>query len=380
MPVPAPVKTQQESASNTWIEIDLGRLTSNLKTLRNHVGPTSQVMAVVKANAYGHGLSEVAKALKSQVAYLGVASLYEAMELQEHAIDTPIFLFGRLFGKELQTAIQHGLTLSVSSLEEAEEISEISQSLQKRTFIHIKIDTGMGRMGIPERQAIHKVQMIAGLQGLVLDGIYTHFPAAEKADGLTEKQLEHFGYLIKLLEEKGIKFRMKHASNSAANLRLKNTPMNLIRPGLILYGIYPDASLSDRSGYLPVLSLKSRVIHIKRAMPGDTVGYGRSYEVKDHTNIGILPIGYSHGYPFQLSNKSFVLFQGQRYPLAGRVSMDYIAVDFGNAQPKAGDTATLIGEDGNEALSAEELAAWAGTIPYEIVTRLSSRLPRIYSR
>ena len=363
----------------TWIEIQLDRLISNLRNLKQLIGTDQQVMAVVKANAYGHGLLETAKAFAGEVQYLGVSNLYEALELKERGVETPIFLFGRLFGTELRTAVKSGLTLSASSLEEAEEISEASLQEGKKISVHVKVDTGMGRLGIPEYQAVRFIPKMAELKGILLDGIYTHLPTSERNDGFAETQAEKFKLLIEALRAKGIKFRVKHLANSAACLRMKRDEVtNLVRPGLILYGIYPDILLRQKLAAKPVLSLKSRIILVKRIEKGDPVGYGRDFTASQPTTIATLAIGYSHGYPFALSNRAEVLSRGKRYPIAGRVSMDYLTFDLGNDPAEIGAEVTLIGEDESEAITVEEAAKWAGTIPYEIVTRFASRLPRFY--
>lgn len=374
------VSSAKKSGYGTWLEIRLDRLVSNLRNLKQFVGPHQQVMAVIKANAYGHGLLETAKALASEASCLGVSNLYEALELKEHGIETPLFLFGRLFGAELTTAVKNGLTLSVSSLEEAEEISEVSLQHGRRTLVHVKVDTGMGRLGIQEHQAVRFIPKMAEMKGLILDGIYTHLPTSERSDGFAETQTEKFRLLIEILRSKGIKFRMKHFANSGACLRMKppDETSNLVRPGLILYGIYPDPLLKHKFSAKPVLSLKSRIILLKRLEKGDTAGYGRDFTAAQPATLATLAIGYSHGYPFSLSNRAEVLFRGKRYPLAGRVSMDYVTVNLGNDPAEIGADVTLIGEEGNETITAEDAAKWAGTIPYEIVTRLASRLPRFY--
>ena len=379
------VKPAQQVHYGSWIEIRRDRFLDNLRHFKKISG-NSKIMAVVKANAYGHGLLEMARVLKDQVSYLGVSSLHEILELKEHGIETPVFLFGRLFGQELVTAVKSGATLSVSSLEEAQEISRISQELRHETYLHVKIDTGMGRLGIPEPEAFGVIKKIAGLRGVTLEGIYTHFASAEKEDGFTESQFQKFGLLIQALDVQGIHFALRHCSNSAAGLKIKSPILNLARPGLLLYGIHPfpppASSLfqgEDEVGvFKPVLSLKSRIILLKRLAAGDSVGYGREFTASEPCTVATLPIGYSHGYPVHLSNKSYVLYKGKRYPIAGRVSMDFLSINLGNTSAHTGDEITLLGEDGQESIRAEDLAQWAGTISYEIVTRLTSRLPRLY--
>ncbi len=361
---------------SSWIELRSDRLLKNLQTLQDRFGPTD-VLAVIKANAYGHGLEEVAGILAGKVTYFGVASLREALALKENHPQTPVFLFGHLFSRELPAALLVGITLSVSSLEKAREISDLSESLGRKTSVHVKVDTGMGRMGIPAREAAASIEAMAKLRGLLLDGIYTHFPTAEKDDAFRKKQVAKFGILLQILEEKNIAFRFRHAKNSAATLTLKTPLFNMIRPGLTLYGIYPDPGLKEAAHFEPVLSLKSRIVLVKKLRAGESVGYGREFVAERETTIAVLPFGYSHGYPYAAWKKASVLLQGKRYPLAGKVSMDYIAIDLGNAAAKEGDTVTLIGEDQFERITAEDIAGWAGTIPYEIVTRLNSHLPRI---
>ncbi|MFA7254491.1 MAG: alanine racemase [Candidatus Omnitrophota bacterium] len=361
---------------SAWIELRADALLKNLNTLQQHSGQTD-VLAVIKANAYGHGLREIAGALAGKVTYFGVATLREALDLKEHHPQTPVFLFGHLFSHELSAALLGGITLSVSSFEKAREISDLSEDLGRKTSVHVKIDTGMGRMGIPVREAASSIEEMTRLKGLMLDGIYMHFPTAEKDDSFRDTQVRKFGILLQVLEEKNIVFRFRHATNSAATLTLKTPFFNMIRPGLSLYGIYPDPGLKDTAHLEPVLSLKSRITLVKKVRAGESVGYGREFVAKKDTTIAILPLGYSHGYPYAAWKKASVLFHGKRYPLAGKVSMDYIAVNLGTTEAKEGDTVTLLGEDQNERITAEEIAAWAGTIPYEIVTRLNPHLPRI---
>lgn len=374
-----PVNLETQSKHSTWIEINLRRLDQNFEILKAHLGPLTKVIAVVKANAYGHGLVPTAKALENKVAYFGISSLAEVHELLGSGIKTPLFLFGCPLKEELKEAIEKGITLSCSSLKEAELISELSVDKKKPTRVHVKIDTGMGRLGIPYRYAFERVKKIAAMPGIDLEGIYTHFPTADE-EVFTNKQLYDFSLLLRALEQKGVTFKWRHASNSTATFRTKTPLSNLVRPGLMLYGIYSDDSLKTVAEVSPILSLKSRIALTKRLRPGESVGYGRDFIAERPTNIAVLPIGYSHGYPYALSGKASVLYRGKRYKLAGRVSMDYLCVNLEDDYAEVGDEITLIGDDGNLTIDANEIAAWAHTIPYEIVTRLSSKLPRLYSK
>lgn len=378
--MPSALETATQSRHGAWIEIRLERMRRNLEALKSHAGKSAGVLAVVKANAYGHGLPEVARALSAHVRYLGVSTVEEALALKESGMETPLFLFGCLSPAEIPAVLMKGITLTVSSFEEAREISAATCALPapERTTLHIKVDTGMGRLGIPGREAFETIQKIAALPAIDLEGIYTHFPTADREDGFAEKQLADFAALLMALQKKGIAFRLRHAANSAASLKWQTPILNLMRPGIALYGIYPDEGLRSSIELAPVLSLKSRILMTKRLAQGDSVGYGRDFIADRPTTIAVLPIGYSHGYPFRLSNKAWVLHRGRRFPLAGRVSMDYLCVNFGEHTPQIGEPVTLIGEEGDERIRAEDLSEWAGTIPYEIVTRLASRLTRIY--
>lgn len=376
--MPPLVESQRQSQHGTWIEINREALLSNLVALKGQSAPFADVIAMVKANAYGHGLLEIARPLDGSVSFLGVSSVREALTLKEHQIRTPILLVGSLFSHEIPAALADGISLSVSSFEEAREIAQISKSLSRLTPIHIKVDTGMGRLGIPFEHAFSEIEKINKLSGIFLEGIYTHFPAAEREDDFMSRQLRDFSLMLESLERKGIKFRFRHAANSAGSLKVHTPILNLIRPGIMLYGIYPAASLKEAVALSPVLSLKSRILLIKHLKAGDSVGYGRDFVAQRPTAIAILPIGYSHGYPFRLSNQSWVIYRGKKFRLAGRVSMDYLAVDLEDTQANLGDEITLLGQDGEASIRAEDLSTWATTSPYEIVTRLDSRLLRVY--
>jgi len=366
--------------NGAWIEVSLERILRNLEKIREIAGRDLQVMAVVKANAYGHGIIPVAKALEKKADFLGINSLKEGVLLRQQGITAPLLVFGRIFPEEVPAALEKNLTLTVSSLEEARFISDISLGLSRKATVHVKVDTGMGRLGIPYPKAFPEIVTMAGFSGIQLEGIYTHFPTAERfPDFFGEKQLIHFEKLIHDLEERRITFALRHAANSAGALRIKSPQMNLIRPGIALYGIYPDPCFEDEIVLERALTLKSRISFLKRVSAGDSVGYGREFIASNPATIAVIPIGYSHGYPFHLSNKGTVLYRGKRFKIAGRVCMDAMMVDLGSTtQARIGDEIILLGSYGEERIRAEDLAAAAQTIPYEIVTRLDPGLPRFY--
>ncbi|HTL48777.1 MAG TPA: alanine racemase [Verrucomicrobiae bacterium] len=375
--MPQLVESLQKSHS-TWIEIHTDNLVRNLEAIKHLQRAETQVMAVIKANAYGHGLIGAARALAPHVNYLGVSSIREVLELRENKIDSPAFLLSRPLPHEVSSVLLDGVTLSISSFEEASHISELSAGMNRKTTVHIKVDTGMGRLGIPFGEAMKTIEKIAELPGLELEGIFTHFPSAEQSDGFTEKQLHDFSLLIQALEHKQIHFSLRHAANSAGSVKLNTPVLNMIRPGLMLYGVYPHPDLRRAVMLSPVLSLKSRIVSLKRLHPGQSAGYGRHFVAEKPTTIAILPMGYSQGYPVRASWEGQVLFQGERLPLAGRVSMDYLAVNLGDRRAKVGDELTLVGREMDSSVTVEDLAEWAGTIPYEILTGFTSTIPRLY--
>lgn len=378
---PGRQEAQIQNTSNVWIELKTSRLLENLKVIREVAGSSHEVMAVIKANAYGHGLQQVARALDGHVLYLGVSSIKEALELKALQLKSRIFLFGRLFAEEINETLLDGITISVSSLAEAQDISKAAEHFKKTVRIHAKVDSGMGRMGIPFDRALADIETISKLPFIDLEGVYSHFPSAEIDDAFRAKQIRDFELLTRALEKKDVKIRFKHLQNSSACSALQAPHTNLIRPGIALYGIssapLAQPQMQKENGLKPVLALKAKIIHVKRLSPGATAGYGRRFNAKDPTTIGILPLGYAQGYSFAAWEKAQVLFQGKRFPLAGRISMDYMTVNFGDQYVRAGDVVTLIGEDSGDCITANEVADWAGTIPYEIVTALQYYLPRI---
>ncbi len=367
---------------STWLEIDRDALLHNLRAIQNLALPGAAVLAVVKANAYGHGLREIAQCLESEVAYLGVATIDEALQLRRFEIQTPILLFGIHPKSAVEVALHAEIALSVSSTEQARDISSVARQMNKQAVIHVKVDTGMGRLGIQKEKAVSALEEIGALGALQLEGIFTHFAQGEdEQDPFTLGQIHAFYQILKQADAKGIHFAYRHAANSVGISNYREAHFNLVRPGLILYGLYPAEALRQKMNLKPVLSWKARIILIKKLKAGQSTGYSRMFQAKHDTTIAIIPVGYSHGYPFALSGKGSVLIRGKLCRIAGRVSMDYIALDLGSGDVpfSAGEVVTLLGRDGENEISGETLASQAGTIPYEILTRLDWGIPRVLS-
>lgn len=357
----------------TWAEIDLGALVSNLRLLRRRVGPRPKLMFVVKANAYGH--DAVLCALAAQKAraadWLGVSSVEEGVALRDAGVKLPVLVLGSLYPFEsVLAAAAHGLTPIVASLESARRVAEAATRLRRTIDVHVKVDTGMGRIGVRPDAAAELVRGLSTLRGIRVQGLYTHMAKAENDPAFTRRQLSAFGKVLKALEKEGLRPPLVHAANSAAALRHPESRFDLVRPGLAAYGLY--------DGFSPVLSLKSKLVYVKTVAKGATVSYGASWRAKRASRIATLPVGYGDGYPRALSNGAPVLVGGARCPVVGRVTMDQVMVDVSDApSARVGDDAVLIGRQGGEEVRAGELARLCGTIPYETVTALSGRVPRV---
>lgn len=370
----------EQSRSAVWIEVNLPALRANLQSLKGFLSPPVAVMAVVKANAYGHGLVPVAKALADGVEWFGVASLKEGVELRKNGVSQPILLFGHLAPEEIQMSVEWDLALSVSDTSYAQCVHETALKAGAKARVHVKVDTGMGRFGYSAREAEREILGLSRLSHLDLEGIYTHFAQAEKkADPFTLAQVDVFSGLVERLRHHGLKFRWVHAAGSSAVVNYPESHFNLVRPGLMVYGLYPDPPFRQALSLQPALCLRARWVLIKKMCAGETVGYGRSYVCSEDTHIGVLPVGYSHGYAWNLQGKSHVLYRSAAYPIVGRISMDSMTVDLGSrTEASLGDTATLIGREGELEVSAEDLALKGGTISYEVVTRLIPTMERVY--
>ena len=365
--------------SRTWAEIDLKAIKHNYRAIQSLVGKNTSIMAVVKANAYGHGLTEVSRILeKEKIKYLGVATLDEAILLRKSGVKTPILVLSSLLPDEAEKAVKNNITLTLCNKELLEALDKLTQKGFKPK-IHIKVDTGMGRLGVWHENAAQFVIEVKKHKKIELEGIYTHFSIAGRDRFFTQYQIDSFEELLSALEKIKISIPLKHAANSIACVDWKKSHLNMVRPGIIIYGIYPKRNFSKLIKLKPAFSLKTKVAFIKNTPPGRSISYGRTYITQSNTKIATLPIGYADGYGRILSNKAEVLIRGHRAPVVGKVTMDQIMIDLGHVKGvKVGDEAVLIGKQKKDEIRLEKLARIAGTIPYEIVTGITSRVPRIY--
>lgn len=378
MQINQPVISSGDSLRATWAEINLTRLSRNLEAIRTHVAP-AKVMIIVKANAYGHGLAEVAKALGPQADYIGVAVLEEGIFLRELGVSAPILILGGIWGDQVPQYLKHNLTLTASSVERLEQIDAVADGLGIRAKVHLKIDTGMERIGVHYYSA-HTLQEAALRQKHIeVEGIYSHFANADGSDlSHARLQLERFNEVLCFYERHSLPMPIRHMANSAAILQLPESHFDMVRPGIMFYGVYPAAQVQRSVSVKPALSWKSRVVYFKVVRAGHPVSYGSTWQSDHEVRIVTVPVGYGDGYFRSLSNRAQVIIRNQVYPQVGRVCMDQMMINIESDSGFNGDEVTLIGESGGASITAQDLADWAGTIPYEILTNINTRVPRIY--
>ena len=359
--------------SRCWAEIDLTALRRNAAVARERVGEKVELMAVVKANGYGHGMIEVAKALAGEADLFGVANLQEAIEL-EPVVSRPIVILGPALPEERQAIAEHDFVPSVSSVEEAEAFGRVSADIVP---VNLVVDTGMGRMGFNENDVLEAIRTIASLPKIDIHSISTHLPVADEDAAFTRAELARFSELIGRARAI-VKTVRSHALLSAGILGFAERPFDIVRAGLMLYGVSP---LPEYQSILePVMSLKTRVVLVRDVAAGASISYGRTFIAPQAMRVATLAAGYADGYPRSLSGKgASILIRGRRCALLGRVTMDLIMVDVtGVSEAAAGDEAVLLGKQEVDSISASEVANWAGTIPWEIFTGIGSRVRRVY--
>ena len=377
----------------TRAEIDFSKLAFNFEQIRRHIHREYprrriKICGVVKANAYGHGIEPVSRKLVELGAdFLGVANYDEAIRLRRLIPDTPILVFGTLIHSKLEPAKyvsilhRHNLTATVASVDTAKFLDDYSRRFRSKFRIHIKVDTGMRRIGLDYRRAYKNILQIAQMKNIEIEGIFTHFAESEARNkSFSKLQLKRFNKLLEELKKAGIEFPIVHAANSGAVLDLKESYFNMVRPGLLLYGYYPGNSVKNKITLKPVMNLKSKVAFIKKIEKNESVSYGRKYTAGKPVFIGSVPIGYGDGYSRILTNKAKVLINKKYYPQVGSVTMDWIMVELGSRYHiKIGDDVLLMGQENGFTLGADKLAKICGTIPYEMLCAVADRVERVYT-
>jgi alanine racemase len=377
----------------TRAEIDLSKLEYNFNQIKKHLQKNNtsrkriKICGVVKANAYGHGIQEISKKLISIGAdYLGVANYDEAIKLRTTIPEAKILVFGTLIHSKLKPAayikrlLKNDLIATVASLETARFLDYHSKRLGKKFKVHIKVDTGMKRIGFDVKWALKNISQVFSYKNLDIEGIYTHFATAESNDKtFAKQQLHKFNELLCQLKKAGMEFPIIHSANSGAVLDIKESYFDMVRPGLILYGYYPSDNNIKKIPLKPIMNLKSKVTYIKRVEPNTSISYGRDYYTDEKSFIGSIPIGYGDGYWRALSNRAKVLINGKYYPIVGNITMDWLMVNLGEkSNVRVGDDVLLMGSENNHSIGADKLARMTKTIPYEICCAVADRVQRIY--
>ncbi|HOQ16865.1 MAG TPA: alanine racemase [Defluviitaleaceae bacterium] len=364
-------------------EINLDAISNNIKEIQKNISKDTEIMAVVKADAYGHGAIEVSRILiENGVQRLAVAILDEGKQLREEGFNVPILILGYTPAEQAGELVSYDLIQTVFSFEMAKAISDSAVKQNKKAKIHLKIDTGMSRIGFkPDKESIKTIKEINQLPNINIEGIFTHFSSADEADtSFTQQQFSIFNAFIKALEEEGLKIPVKHCSNSAGFMLDEKMHMNLIRPGIIIYGLYPSNEVNKEKIHLkPAMSLKSQVVFVKEVEENTPVSYGRKFITSKKTKVATIPVGYADGYSRRLSSSGRVLINGEYAPIIGNICMDQFMVDVSHiSDVEVGTEVVLIGQQGQNSISAEEIADIIGTINYEVVCMVGKRIPRLY--
>jgi alanine racemase len=367
-----------------WAEVDLDALRHNLAWIRHRVGPRVQIMTVVKADAYGHGLKQIAALLmQSGTDIFGVANLAEARTIRSVGQGWPILMLGACLPDEVEAAVREDVRPTLSTQVEAAAFSAAAVRQHKTVPVHVKIDTGMGRLGAAPAAALDLLQAIQRLPGLALEGVYTHYAAAEDDTNFSRQQAQVFQKLIGRAKRDGLRIPLVHANNSAGLLHEPRTNYNLVRPGLLVYGVRPQSRRAtpgaSHAPFHPALSFKCRVTLVKDIQRGTSLSYGRAFTARRPMRVATLSAGYGDGYLRAGSSRARVLVGGQPCHVLGRITMDQMMVDVSRVPSAApGDEAVLIGQQGNATITAADLAGWCRTVPWEVLTAITYRVPRLY--
>ncbi len=366
--------------------VNLDHIHYNIRRIRERIPKHCKIMAVIKADGYGHGAVRIAQELSGVDAVWGyaVATIDEALEIIEQGIGKPVLILGYTFPSTIPLAVEYGIRVTLFDRDSAELLNETAQRSGKKAKVHIKLDTGMGRIGIqPDESGMDFVRQVAALDGIEMEGIFTHFARADETDKTAAKeQYARFSRFCDRLEAEGIHIPLKHCANSAAIMEMKETHLNLVRSGIITYGLRPSEEVDVSPMQLKAaMEIKASVIHVKEVPAGTPISYGGCFVTGRPSRIATLSVGYADGYPRCLSDKGSVLIHGKRFPVVGRVCMDQMMVDVTDAEEvKQGDLATLVGQDGDECITMDEFAALSQRINYESVCDIGKRVPRVYIR
>lgn len=363
----------------THILVDLDKLTQNYRAIQHKVGETT-VMPILKANAYGHGLVRVGQHMQEIGAkILGVAYLEEGILLREAGVTAPILVLGGILGSQTPLFLQHDLTLTVSSHQKLEQVESAAASMGLKARVHLKIDTGMERIGVHYYSADSLLESSVKCKHVKIEGIFSHFANSDSTDLSSAKmQLERFLEVLDFYEKHSLPTPQRHMANSGAILQLPDSWLDVVRPGILLYGVYPSAGVERSIKVEPAIRWSSRVVYFKVVRPGHPVSYGSTWQSDHNVRVVTVPVGYGDGYFRSMGGKAQVLIHGKRYPVVGTICMDQFMVNIEQDSAFNEDEVILVGENGEEKISVEELAEWAGTIPYEVLTNINTRVPRIY--
>ncbi|MDO9229044.1 MAG: alanine racemase [Syntrophales bacterium] len=364
----------------SWVEVDLGHFAANWAEMRRLVGPDVKILQVVKADAYGHGAIEISNAaLRNGAFALGVANADEGVQLRVSGITAPVLILSPATGSEIDQIIKYNLTPSVSDLEFAREFQKKAHKAGIRAPLHVEVDTGMGRGGTIQTEACRTIRELSSFPNLILEGIFTHFSESEILSCYNDLQWRVFRELLDKLETGGIRIPIRHISNSGAILNYPDCHLDMVRPGIISFGIYPSPATRGKVAFNPVMSFKTRVVLVKEFPEGCGIGYGRTFITRRPTRIATIPVGYGDGLGWPLSNQGEALIRGKRVPIAGRISMDMCTLDISQVPECAvGDEVVLMGEQGGERITADGIAANVHSISYEILCALGKRAPRVF--
>ena len=372
--------------SRVYAEIDMDAIAENFRVMHERISPKTKMVAVIKADGYGHGAVPIARMIQPEDYIWGfaVATMTEAMILRKNQITKPVLILGYTFEEDYEDLIRYEIRPVVFKLDMAKELSQAAVQLKKTLSIHIGLDTGMSRIGFSDtEESIKTIREIASLPGIRIEGMFTHFAKADELDKApANRQFERYMHFAHRLEEAGITIPLKHVSNSAALMELADMNLNLVRAGISIYGIYPSAEVSrDSMKLTPAMSIHSRIVYIKEIETGTEISYGGTFTAPHPMRIATIPVGYGDGYPRMLSNKGYVLIHGKRAKILGRICMDQFMVDVTDIlEAQELDEVVLVGRQGNEEITVDELGDLCGRFSYEFICDIGKRVPRIYTK